>query len=128
MSAMSAAPPPESDPPLIVVTPDVARPGQVIELRYPTKILRGVPFVLSRWDDGQWSEPQFLLLSHRAWWANGPAWSARGSERWSWRDLGVGGPGPDRLKVPEIAEPGSYRICTANTGEKSYCVQLTISA
>ncbi len=37
-----------------------------------------------------------------------------GRRRWNGvEDIGVGGPGPDRVLVPEVAAPGIYRICTA---------------
>jgi len=123
----SVPPPPESERPVIVVTPDVTRPGQVVELGYPDELLRGIAFFMRRWEDDRWSEPQFLLISDAAWWTDGSSWHPRAS-KWAWRTLGVGGPGPDRVRVPDIAEPGSYRICTAGTGDKSRCVQLTVSA
>jgi hypothetical protein len=124
----AAAPPPESDAPLIVVTPDVARPGEVIELRYPTELSRGVPFFMSRWENDQWSEPQFLLISDQGHMrVVGPGWHPRGSA-WGWRNIGIGGHGPDRLKVPDVTEPGLYRICTANAVGGPYCVQLAVSA
>jgi hypothetical protein len=127
---MSAVPPPESDPLLILVTPDVvASPGQVIELRYPKGLPRGAPFFMSRWENDQWSEPQFLLISDQGHMSGiGPVWFRRPSNRRGWRTIGISGHGPDRLKVPDVAEPGLYRICTANTGNRSYCVQLTVSA
>jgi hypothetical protein len=125
----SSTPPRDPGPRLIVIEPDVARPGQVVELRYPKGLQRGVPFFMSRRVNDHWSEPEFLLISDAGGkWTNGPWWYPRGSDKWGWDDLGVSGPGPDRIKVPDVAEPGSYRICTANTGEKSYCVQLTVSA
>jgi hypothetical protein len=123
----SSIPPLEPGPPLIVVTPNVARPGQVVELRYPNGLPRGLALFMSRWESDRWSEPQFLLFSDAAWWTDGPSWHPRGSN-WSWRNLGVGGPGPDRIKVPEVAGSGVYRICTAGTGDTSHCVQLTVSA
>jgi hypothetical protein len=126
---MAAAPPPESDPLLILVTPDVARPGQVIELRFPTELPRGVAFFMSRWENDQWSEPLFLLISDQGHMSGiGPVWRPRPSDRWGWRTIGIGGHGPDRLKVPDVAEPGLYRICTPNTGNRRYCVQLNVSA
>ena len=125
----SATPPPEPEPPVIVVSPEVARPGEVVELLYPQGLQRGVPFFMSRWENDRWSEPHFLLISDYGGRSlSGPVWYPRGSDRWGWEDVGVSGPGPDRLKVPDVAEPGSYRICTANTRDKSYCVELTVSA
>jgi hypothetical protein len=105
----------------------MARPGQVVDLTYPLGLGRGLPFYMSRWQEDHWSQPEFLLLSDAGYRkAIGPSWCTR-SERWGWRQLGVLGPGPDRIKVPDVAEPGLYRICTANTQEP-HCVQLTVSA
>jgi hypothetical protein len=31
--------------------------------------------------------------------------------------IGVAGRGPDHLLIPDVADPGTYRVCTANAGE-----------
>jgi hypothetical protein len=42
-------------------------------------------------------------------------------------DIGVGGPGPDRVPIPDVAEPGSYRICTGNAAE-NICAPIEVVA
>ena len=42
-------------------------------------------------------------------------------------DIGVGGPGPDRVPIPEVAQPGEYRICTGNAGV-NFCTPIEIAA
>ncbi|MGQ0608815.1 MAG: hypothetical protein ACT4OQ_10190 [Chloroflexota bacterium] len=41
--------------------------------------------------------------------------------------IGVGGPGPDRMSIPETVEVGEYRICTGNAGE-NFCTPIEIIA
>ena len=49
-----------------------------------------------------------------------------GTEGYGYPDAGIGGPGPDRVLVPEDAEPGAYRICTANAGD-DFCAPLQVA-
>lgn len=120
-----ADPPISQDP--IVATPSVAQPGELIELTFPTELQRGSPWFMSKWDGEDWTEPLYLVISSSDGYnADGPTWSPR-SEEWAWHDIGLGGPGPDTVVVPDEADPGAYRLCTANTGENTYCVNITVS-
>ncbi len=40
-------------------------------------------------------------------------------------DIGVGGPGPDRVPIPEPARSGDYRICTGNSAD-NFCTPIDI--
>ncbi len=123
----TVAPPPESGE--IVAEPAVATPGSSILLWFPTERERGVPFLLSRWNGSSWDDPTFLLISD----GGGPAHYACGEcptsyakgEDWGWEDIGVGGPGPDRVIVPPSATPGTFRACTANSPSTA-CAQLVV--
>jgi hypothetical protein len=41
--------------------------------------------------------------------------------------LGIGGPGPDVVQIPDGLEPASYRICDVMTGDENICTPITIS-
>ena len=121
------APPPERGE--IVVEPEAAAPGEEVLLRFPTEMERGVPFYLSRWNEDSWEEPSFLLISD----GGGaydcvvcPTYFELGQD-WGWEDIAIQGPGPDRIVVPDTAVPGTYRACTANTGDQMYCAQFTVT-
>ena len=111
---------------LIVVDPIAAVPGDVVALTFPQETTRGVLFVLERQVDDGW-ELQFYLTS------DGPGagwertWQPARAEGLAVEDIGVGGPGPDRVLIPEVAEPGSYRICTGNAGDE-FCAPIEIVA
>lgn len=111
------------EPGLLVVEPPVAGPADRLALRFPQGTLRGIAFQLDRAANRGW-ETTHLMTSD----ANGgiaetvPA----GAEGWGVDDVGIGGPGPDHVQLPEDVEPGDYRVCTANAGE-DFCAPLTIT-
>lgn len=112
-------------PDLMEVTPDPAAPGETVELTFPEETSRGLGFVLERrLQDGSWHHVYFLTVSPAGRPDIPPQWSTA-EERPGWDDLGVGGPGPDRAVIPETAEPGDYRICTANAVDE-FCTPLRI--
>jgi hypothetical protein len=116
----------EMRPDLIVADPTVASPGGVIALTFPQETMRGVLFVLEKRADESWSH-RYNLSS------DGPgagwemSWHLPNAENIAFPDIGVSGPGPDRVPIPETAEPGSYRICTGNAGEE-FCAPIEIVA
>ena len=56
------------------------------------------------------------------------SWHAAGAaEGMAVEDIGVGGPGPDHVPIPDPAEPGDYRICTGNAGA-DFCAPIEIVA
>jgi hypothetical protein len=119
------SPPPEASPVALVVSPDVVWAGAEADLWFPTQAMRGIPFVLQRWDGAAWAEPSFSLHSD---WGGGratPYWEEGGSP--AARAIGIGGLGPDRVVIPDIAEPGRYRLCVAG-GVDDVCGQLEIAA
>ncbi len=48
------------------------------------------------------------------------------SDGYGVEDVGVGGPGPDHVRLSDGLAPGAYRICTANAGDE-FCAPLTIA-
>lgn len=115
----------EMRPDLIQATPDPATPGQVVELTFPRETMRGIAFVLEKRSGETWAW-RYVLTSSPADSQRDPAWSPANDHQ-GWEDLGVGGPGPDRVVIPETAESGDYRICTANAGDE-FCTPLRIDA
>ncbi len=110
-----ADPSSEMRPELMVADPTRPSNGEVVELTFPRETMRGIAFVLERQENGVW---QYLydMVSD----ANGgaPHTVPALSQGFGYDDVGVGGPGPDRVRIPEDAEAGRYRICTANAGDE----------
>lgn len=108
--------------PNLLVAPDEASPGEVIGLRFPEQTIRGIHFVLEVEDGESWQYLYDLVSA-----ANGgqPAWTHTGNDQFGIPDVGIGGPGPDRVQIPDDAGPGSYRICTGNAGE-NFCALIEI--
>jgi hypothetical protein len=111
-------------PDLIVAEPAQVAPGDVLSLSFPAETTRGVHFVLESQSRGTWFHA-FDLVSD----GPGPGWArdwqAAGDEGFAVPDIGVGGPGPDRVVIPEVAEPGTWRICTGNAGQ-NICTTIEI--
>ncbi|HEY9557743.1 MAG TPA: hypothetical protein VIR58_13480 [Acidimicrobiales bacterium] len=118
---------PISDDP-IVATPSAAEPGDLVELTFPTDLDRGANWHLIRWNGVGWSEPHyFVVASSGGYNDDGPDWRSR-SEQWSGEDIGFVHAGPDMVIVPESAEPGTWRFCTANAAGGPYCVNVDVSS
>jgi hypothetical protein len=111
-------------PASMIVEPESAAPGQEVELRFPDEMTRGVWFVLEQEVGEAWVHRYDLT-------SDGPGpdwmitWHVAGQEGFAVDDIGVGGPGPDTVRIPDVAEPGSWRICTANAAE-NVCVRIGI--
>ena len=114
----------EMRPDLIVADPEVIPPGGIVALTFPEETTRGILFVLEERVGDSWAH-RFDLRSDGpgAGWKR--SWHPVGAEPIAVADIGVGGPGPDRVPIPEVAEPGDYRICTGNAGE-NFCVPIRI--
>jgi hypothetical protein len=113
-------------PDQIVVEPAQAEPGEIVGVSFPDEMTRGILFVLERQTAEGWL-PAFFLTS------DGPGegwemtWSPPGGAGLAVEDIGVGGPGPDHVIIPEVAEPGTYLLCTANAAE-DVCTQIEVVA
>jgi hypothetical protein len=119
-----ADPEAEMRPDLIVADPVQVAPGDVLSLSFPEGTSRGVHFVLERQARGAWVHA-FDLVSD----GPGPGWQRRwspaGAEGVAVEDIGVGGVGPDRVLIPDIAEPGQWRVCTGNAAP-NICTTIEI--
>jgi hypothetical protein len=122
-SSETTPPPAATEQYSVTVAPDTARPGATVALTFPTAPGRGIAFQLAKESEpakvlyyltSDWGEPG----KHKpTWWA----YVGRGG----WEDVGIGGPGPDRVVVPDIAEDGTYLLCTANAPDQA-CGLLTV--
>ena len=113
-------------PDLMKLEPASVRPGETIEVFFPEETLRGIHFVLEIQEGDSW-HLSYNLLSD---WGKGrtpEAHAVDDSEEFSYLDIGIGGPGPDAVVMPDDVPAGSYRICTGNAGE-NFCASLTIEA
>ena len=116
----------EVRPDLLVLDPTTAAPVDVVALTFPEETTRGILFVLDERVDDAWISRFFLT-------SDGPGagwerrWAPADAGGMAVEDIGVGGPGPDRVIVPEVAEPGAYRICTGNAGA-DFCAPIEIVA
>lgn len=112
----------ESD--LIVVHPDDPMPGESVSVFFPDERIRGIHYVLeSRTGDGWYLE--FHLISD---WGGSeqPTFSSAEDEPViDVVDVGIGGPGPDRVIIPPETLFGDYRICTANS-RPNICARLVV--
>lgn len=107
----------------MIAEPSTAAAGSVITLRFPTEFLRGVGFQLESRQASGWQLEYYLVSGYgrRPWWhADDPNTQGAG-----WPDIAIGGPGGEKLRVPDDAEPGVYRLCTANA-KPTACTLLTI--
>lgn len=116
-------PTPQMRPDLLVLEPAEAAPGTVVAMQFPQHTSRGVAFQLDALVDGGWV-PQYWMTAVQE---GQPRPAVRvGTQGYGTDDVGVGGPGPDRVLLPEDVPPGQYRICTANAA-KDFCATLQIT-
>jgi hypothetical protein len=111
-------------PDLVVAEPSAVAAGGFLELTFPKETDRGLPWVLELQEDNTW-HARYLLSSD----ANGtaPSWvGADEPDKWAWEDVGVSGPGPDAVLIPDVAAPGRYRLCTANA-QDNLCAEIEIT-
>ena len=110
-------------PASMVADREIAAPGDVVELSFPDGMVRGIHFVLEEEVGPTWAYRYGLISSGEG---NAPGdWFVPGDEDVAIPDIGVVGPGPDRLRIPETAAAGTWRICTGNAVE-NVCVRLEI--
>jgi hypothetical protein len=110
-------------PAAMVADRELAAPGDIVEISFPDAMTRGLLYVLEQGTGASWTY-RYALLSD----------ASGGEPRWhdadagiSVEDIGIGGIGPDRIVIPEPAEPGAYRICTGNAAE-NVCVPIELVA
>jgi hypothetical protein len=113
----------EVRPQAMVVDPARARPGQIVAVSFPGGWDRGILFALDAQAGGGW-ERRWMLISDGS--GGEPLWFSSDNEV-AVEAIGVAGEGPDHLLIPDVAEPGAYRVCTANAAE-DVCAPIEIVA
>lgn len=114
-------------PELMVIEPPSAAAGSTVEVRYPDETGRGVAFTLERAHENDWVLEYYLTSGVDGYGDGTPHWVPWDADDHGWDDIGIGGPGPDLIAIPPTAEPGNYRICTANAGD-NFCSELNVLA
>lgn len=106
--------------------PDTASPGSVVTLGFPDERMRGVAFTLESAQPTGWKVEYYLIAGRGSKEPGANSWFRPGDPSGGWPDVGIGGPGGEKVRVPEVAEPGTYRLCTANSPEQT-CITLTVT-
>ena len=117
----------------MALLPDVAAAGSLVELTFDEDAFRGVAWRLEangvdlRGDQPDEVAGPFLLVASAAGYdcAACPIWYPPGEG--GAEDIGISGPGPDVVRIPEVAAPGEWRLCSDNAGEPPYCADLTVT-
>jgi hypothetical protein len=109
----------------MTITPAAASPGQRIALRFPEAKLRGIAFSLAAWNAEVWEVRYYLISGPGSGDITPVWWAVEDSEGRGWPDVGLAGPGPDYVMIPDAAPRGTYRLCTANARDEA-CALLTI--
>lgn len=110
-------------PDLVVAQPPEVRAGAPLTLTFPLETERGIAWVLEERDGDTW-HARYLLNSDGN--NAAPTWVGPDKrDEWAWEDVGVSGPGPDEVLVPDVAAPGRYRLCTANA-VSNFCAEVEI--
>ena len=125
--SLGVSAPPAQPEGTIGVVPQRAQPGQVVSLHFSAHNRRGIAFSLDVFDCDSYVTRYYLIAPF----GNGSTepswWSVEDPEGGlAWVDIGVGGPGPEWVTIPDDASPGLYRICTANAVRK-VCGEVTIT-
>lgn len=111
----------------MTVIPAMAAPGQGVALRFPSKQVRGIAFSLSARGEKGWTVAYYLTSDWGSPGSHAPDWwSVADSEGLGWPDVGIAGPGPDHVIVPDNAPAGEYLLCTANSADEA-CATLTVT-
>jgi hypothetical protein len=108
-------------PERMTVDPRDPSAGELVDVTYPEGWDRGVLYALDRQVGDGWTR-EFMLLSGEQ-----PIWFEPGDNDIAVAAVGVSGRGPDRVRVPEVVEAGTWRLCTANAVE-NVCALLEIRA
>jgi len=111
----------------VVATPARVSAGGLVVLTFPDETFRGVAWELARRDGGETSQGPFLLVAATDAFdcASCPLWYPAGEG--GSEDIGISGPGPDLVRIPEVAEAGRWSLCTANAADGPHCTDLEIA-
>lgn len=111
--------------PLMIAEPSAVTAGATVSLRFPQGNERGVGYILTRQGPGM-SSPTYYLTSSTTGYRAGerPTWSTSMRDP-GWETVGIQGPGPDEVIVPDVAASGEYTLCTGNAAIET-CADLSV--
>lgn len=121
--ATTLAPEPRS---LMTAEPDTASPGSVITLGFPDERIRGVAFTLESVQPTGWKVEYYLIAGRGSKEPGANSWFRPGDPSGGWPDVGIRGPGGEKVRIPKHTAPGTYRLCTVNPPEQ-ICTTLTVT-
>lgn len=104
--------------------PEATEPGGEVHIHFEDNRERGIGWALERDRDGEWSHEYTLVADSEEYAGDAPRWGPPGEVLIE--DIAVGGPDPDRIRVPEGAEPGAWRVCHMDS--PVYCAELTVAS
>jgi hypothetical protein len=108
------------------VTPDVAEPGDRVEIGLPADVAFGAEWSLERSVDGAW-KPQFVLVDAEIARESGVPLARPADSPQALASIPEQKDGPVTLVLPEAATPGSYRICQSVDDATAWCGLLTVT-
>lgn len=113
---------------MLEVSASPASPGETIEVRFPQETDRGIAWVLEEQDGNDWHVLYYLTaaINKNDSFGSPSWWSVDDNEGKGWPDIGVNGLGPDTIEIPDSIDPGTYRLCTANSVD-NICTSLDIN-
>lgn len=98
-------------------------PGDLVKVRWPEENMRGIAYGLDRWTGADWKPTFYISAVTEGYRSKGePIWWSVADDGHGWHDIGILGSGPDIAVVPEVAESGTYRLCTANSPRVSCAI------
>jgi hypothetical protein len=116
----------EMRPDLMVADPEQVAPGEQVALTFPEETGRGLGFALDQQTDDGWQRRAYLTSAPGDGPPDEPAWHPP-DPRPEWESVGIGGPGPDVVQIPDELDPGSYRICDVMSGDENICTPIAIT-
>ncbi|HEX7171703.1 MAG TPA: hypothetical protein VF365_03725 [Candidatus Limnocylindria bacterium] len=107
-------------PELMTADRPEVRPGDAVTIAWSTATVRGVAYRLGRMAaDGEWTVEYFLGIGSGV-----PGSWHRSDDDVEIPAMALTDRGPDRLRIPEKAEPGAYRLCTLD--DPGMCVAIEV--
>jgi len=125
---LTAAPQPDptvAAEPAMNIDPSAVPPGALITLHFPTGLRRGLYFSLESRQATDWRLDYYLVTTTDGNPARRP-WYRADDPDMVFFDVGISGPGGEKVLIPDVATPGDYQLCIAGS-KQTACSALTIT-